>query len=173
MDAFIGEIRLLSFAFPPKGWLPCSGQLLPIAQNQALYSLLGTQYGGDGRVTFALPDLRGRVTMGQGQNYVQGQIGGVENVGLTTANMPAHTHSLAAKVLIGDQPASQKPGGGYPSSGGNPTQFSKGTKNVTMAPAALVASIGSAGGSQPHENRQPVMALNYCIATTGYFPSRG
>ena len=168
MDPFIGEIRAFGFNFAPVGWATCAGQTLPINQNQALFSLLGTTYGGDGRVTFALPDLQGRVPIGAGQGsglapYVQGEEGGVESVTLTTAETPSHTHqAMASNTVTTKNPADGLPG---------PT--ASGSSYGTTADSAMnAAMIGTTGGSQPHENRQPYLVLNWCIATQGIFPSR-
>ncbi|RSK42376.1 phage tail protein [Hymenobacter perfusus] len=178
MDAFLGEIRLMGFSYAPKGWLFCQGQLLSVSANQALFSLLGTMYGGDGRTTFALPDLRGRVALGAGQGpglarYVQGQTGGTENVTLTPDSMPKHEHpftggtiktAAAAEFLQIDQ--------SYPAAG-TVTQFAMGKPNATLATSILPNTLAPMGGNQPHENRQPMAVMNYAIATQGYFPSRG
>ncbi|MET4106730.1 tail fiber protein [Hymenobacter sp. UYP22] len=178
MDAFIGEIRLMGFPFAPKGWLFCQGQLLSVSANQALFSLLGTMYGGDGRTTFALPDLRGRVALGAGQGpglapYAQGQMGGTEIITLTADSMPKHEHAFtggtiktaaAAEFSQADQ--------SYPAPGAV-TQFAVGKPNVTLAPGSLSTTLSPMGGNQPHENRQPMAVMNYAIATQGYFPSRG
>lgn len=182
MDVFLGEIRLMAFAFPPKGWALCDGQLLPINQNAALFSLLGTRYGGNGQTTFGLPDLRGRVasSMGAGpglSNYVVGQTAGSETVTLTLANLPAHTHQVYATTA----PASAGTAGSQPSSNATlavasltangatvPVNRYAATPNTTMASTVLEAT----GGSQPHSNVQPFLVMSYCIATTGIFPSR-
>jgi microcystin-dependent protein len=161
---FIGEIRLMAFNFPPKDWAFCNGQLLPINQNQALFSLLGTTYGGDGRVTFALPNLRGRVPIHFGNAHSLGEAAGSESVTITQQTMPQHVHSvLASTAATGGSanPTNKFLGGGnnvY--RGGNPT--------TTLNPAA----VANAGGSQPHENRAPFLVLNFCIALIGDFPSR-
>lgn len=164
-DPYIGEIRLLSFTFPPRGWALCSGQLLPINQNQALFSILGTQYGGDGVTTFALPDLRGRVpfhTDGGGIGPV-GTMVGEEAHTLTAAELPAHTHRMQASLATG---TATVPTNGYPAV----------APAAAYAPAANTAMLGTAvssvGGSQPHENMPPFLALNFAIALQGVFPSR-
>ena len=166
MDQFLGEIRLVAFDFEPQGWAFCDGRLLPINQNQALFSLLGTYYGGDGKTTFALPDLRGRVPVGMGQgatgsSYEVGSTGGQEAVKLTTSQLPAHSH--AARAHNGAS-TTKSPAGAVPAAGGAyaPTQ------NAKMA-ATLV---GQSGGGQVHENRQPYLVLNYIIALQGIYPSR-
>ena len=166
---FISEIRVFSFNFAPKGWAMCNGQLLPINQNQALFSLLGTTYGGDGRVNFALPNLQGRAAMHMGNGHSMGERGGEEAHTVISAEMPAHTHVANADARAGDadsfKPLSVLPANASPtliySAGG------AGFSGVAMNPAMVT----NAGGSQPHENRQPFLALNFCIALQGIFPS--
>ncbi len=164
-EQFLGEIRAFSFGFAPKGWAVCAGQLLPINQNTALFALLGTTYGGDGRTTFALPDLRGRVGLHTGAAYPQGQSAGSETVTLTSAQIPMHTHAAHGSTSAATQPS---PAGNYwaQDSGGNLT-FAP-TANATMAPGA----VGSAGSGQGHPNLQPFLCVNYCIALQGIFPTR-
>jgi microcystin-dependent protein len=162
-DPFMGELRLFSFNFPPKGWAHCNGQLLPINQNQALFSLLGTMYGGDGRVNFALPNLRGRVPIHLGSGFTQGQAGGKESHTVTQPEMPTHIHIWQGTTNNADAPV--------------PTGNRFATANNLYATAANLttlhpASVANTGGSQPHENRQPYRVLNYCIALLGIFPSR-
>jgi microcystin-dependent protein len=166
-EPFYGEIRAFGFNFAPRGWAMCNGQLLPIAQNTALFSLLGTTYGGNGQTTFGLPNLQSRVPMhfGQGPGLSSVNLGEqawVENVTLNATQMPQHNH--AANATQGPATAS-RPGGAIPSGGG---AYSSAAADTTMA----AGFIGTAGGSQPHENRQPYLALNYCIALEGIFPSR-
>jgi microcystin-dependent protein len=166
VDPFIGEIRLVPFTFAPQGWALCDGRLLPINQNQALFSLLGTSFGGDGKTTFALPDLRGRVPVGAGQgatgsSYDVGAAGGQEAVKLATSQLPAHSHAVRAH---GGASTTKSPVGAVPASGG---AFAP-TQNAKMAAAMLAQS----GGGQMHENRQPYLVLNYVIALQGVFPSR-
>ncbi len=165
MDPFIGEIRLVPFAFAPRGWAFCAGQLLPINQNQALFALLGTFYGGDGRTTFALPDLRGRVPVGAdqaaGSEYQLGSSGGHETVKLTVGQLPSHSHAVRANR----GPATTKnPAASVPASGGAYAA----TQNVAMKSVML----GKSGGGQAHENRQPYLSLNYIIALQGIFPAQ-
>jgi microcystin-dependent protein len=164
---YLSEIRAISFNFPPKGWAFCDGQLLPIAQNQALFSLLGTTYGGDGRTTFALPDLRSRVAIHFGNGFNQGDRGGEEVHTVQIAEMPAHNH-----------PANCNGGAGVSA---DPTGkvWAVDSSNLTAeyrpAPPNSVmngGAISATGGSQPHENRQPYLVLNYIIALNGIFPSR-
>jgi microcystin-dependent protein len=161
-EPFLSELRLMSFNFAPKGWAMCNGQLLPINQNQALFSLLGTTYGGDGRVNFALPDLRGRSPIHNGSGHTLGEKGGSETVTLTIAQMTQHIHFAQANKNTGTVAA---PSGqvfadyisGYTAAG----------SLTTMLPATLT----NTGGSQPHNNLQPYLVLTYCIALQGIFPS--
>jgi microcystin-dependent protein len=169
-DFFLGTIRLVGFNFAPVGWALCEGQTLSIAQNAALFSLLGTFFGGDGVQTFNLPDLRSRVALGQGQgpglsNYLQGQTGGAESITLTAGQAPAHSHTLMAATNV----TTPNPGPG----------FALGTPATAVqmygaaSPTALAPnSIGTFGGGAAHENRQPFLALNYIIALAGIFPSQ-
>jgi microcystin-dependent protein len=170
-DPFLGEIALVGFNFEPAGWALANGQLLLIAQNTALFSLLGTTYGGNGINTFALPDLRGRVPLHLGQgpglsDYVIGQVGGVEAITLIVNEIPAHSHLVNASAANGtsDTPTNAIPGR---NASGVP-DYSSAAPNTTMAPA----TIAPAGGSQPHENRPPFLVMNYVIALQGIFPSR-
>jgi microcystin-dependent protein len=177
MDPFVGEIRLMAINFPPRGWAFCLGQLMPINQNTALFSLLGTTYGGDGRTTFALPDLRGRSALGIGQgpglsSYVQGVQTGTEAVTLQVAQMPAHIHSVtgtvAANSAIG---TATSPANGYLAAAGSP-QYSENSGGQPMADDLVSGQTDTVGGNEPHENRMPYLALNYCIALQGVFPQR-
>lgn len=162
-EPFLSEIRIMSFVYAPKGWALCNGQLLPINQNQALFSLLGTTYGGDGRVNFALPDLRARIPIHVGGGHTLGERGGEQAHTLTTGEVPTHTHALA----------------GSPSNGATPIPSNAvlaAANNLYAAPSALTAlspgSVGNTGGSQPHLNMQPYLTLSFCIALQGIFPSR-
>lgn len=161
---------MFGFNFAPRNWAFCDGQLLPIAQNTALFSLLGTTYGGDGRTTFGLPDLRGRVPLHDGSgtgpglsSYSLGQQGGLETVTLTAQQIPPHNHLQACSS---DDPNSGSPAGNFPAAV-SPPIYSSGA-NAAMANTA----VGNAGGGQQHENRQPYLAINFCIALQGVFPSR-
>lgn len=175
---FIGTIQAFGFNFNPRGWARCEGQLLPIAQNTALFALLGTIYGGDGRTTFALPDLRGRVPMGMGNGpgltpRSIGQKSGAENVTLSTANLPAHTHAAAATMAAaGGQGDQQGPGGNVLAYDRRETQYSSAAPDVSMNAASVSVSVGSAGNSQSFNIMQPYLVVNYCIALQGLFPSR-
>jgi microcystin-dependent protein len=174
---FLGEIKIISWGFNPKGWAYCNGQLLPINQNQALFSLLGTQYGGDGRVNFALPDTRGRAAMHMGGAHsVIGERGGTETVSLTAAQTPSHIHFLQgvaaqASLVGGAVPAATK-SLGQAVAASNPVSdvllYGTGAPNVPMSPA----SVTMTGQGQPHENRQPYLVLAHIIALQGVFPSR-
>ena len=166
-NPYIGEIRLTGFSFAPQGWAFCDGSLLAIADYDALFSLLGTTYGGDGQSTFALPDLRSRVPIHVGSGFVIGQAGGQESVSLNVQQLPIHSHS--STLCTSTQGTS-----GTPTSGSIWAVSQKGSlyngaaPTVTMAPQA----IGNAGGGQGHENRQPSLALNYIISLIGIFPSQ-
>ena len=166
---FLSEIRIFSFNFAPKGWAQCNGQLLPINQNQALFSLLGTMYGGNGQTTFALPDLRGHVAFHIGNGFTQGQRSGEESHTLNTSEMPTHLHVLSGNnaVVGGTNATVGTPGGNYWANSGK-NVYTTGSPNAAMTPA----TVASVGGSQPHENRSPYLVLNYCIALIGVFPSR-
>jgi microcystin-dependent protein len=171
-EAYIGSIVLFAGNFAPRGWAFCQGQLLSISTNTALFSILGTTYGGNGQTTFALPDLRGRVPMGQGQgpgltNVTLGEQGGSESVTLMPSQMPMHSHAVACDTTA---TGSADPAGAYP---GNPgslsgTELYGSTANGTMAPNM----ISPAGGSQPFSVQQPYLGLNYIICLEGIFPSR-
>ncbi len=170
---FVAEIRIFGFNFAPTGWALCNGQLLPISQNTALFSLLGTTYGGDGKSTFALPNLRGCVPISWGQgpglsNYDPGQAGGTDVVSLLQSELPAHTHQARAASSSGNQPGPS--GNVWAGAPGRtpPPRFQNGPPNSAMSASA----IANAGGSQPHNNRQPYLGLNFCIALQGVFPPR-
>jgi microcystin-dependent protein len=172
-NQFLGEIRMFAGNFAISGWAMCNGQILPITQNTALFSLLGTTYGGDGKTTFALPDLRSRVPihMGTGvglSSYVEGQTGGAESVILASNQIPAHTHSVNAATTGGNQAS---PANGFPaveSTGTSLNYSSAASSNITMNASMIAAN----SGGQPHENRQPFLAVNFIIALQGIFPSR-
>jgi microcystin-dependent protein len=162
-DPFLSEIRIFSFSFAPRGWAQCNGQLLPINQNQALFSLLGTTYGGDGRVNFGLPDLRGRVSMHNGSGFTLGQRGGEEAHTLIISEMPTHTHQAFAS---GNGPTVTSPTSNFWASNTGFTPYGS-VANTAMS----AQSLSNTGGSQAHENRSPYLTLNYCIALQGIFPS--
>lgn len=162
---YVGEVRIFAGNFAPQGWLFCEGQLLPISENETLFQLLGTTYGGDGQSTFGLPDLRGRLPLHQGNGFVLAQQGGAESVTLTVAQIPVHSHPVVASSAAGQSSAAQD------------NLLAKIVQNlynpnagnmVNMSPAM----VGPAGGSQPHENRQPFLCLNFIISLFGIFPSQ-
>jgi microcystin-dependent protein len=163
-DFFIGEIKIFGFGFAPKYWAQCNGQTLSIAQNAALFSLLGTTYGGDGRITFALPDFRGRTPVHVSDNgsFTLGQRAGSESHSLIVSEMPVHTHTHSVSSATG---AALVPIN---------NSFSSSTVSLyaTQNNQATMPALGNAGGSQPHTNLQPYLTLNVCIATSGIFPSR-
>ncbi len=168
-EPFLAEIRMVGFNFAPRGWAFCDGQILPIMQNQSLYSLLGTTYGGDGRTSFALPDLRGRVPIhtggSNGFDHREGQKGGEETHTLSAAEMPQHNHALRASSTdgnssnVGNGLLAREGGGIYRADVNNPVQLKAGV-------------VTNVGGGQAHENMQPYIAINFCIALQGLFPSR-
>jgi len=171
MEPFIGEIMMFAGNFAPKGWAMCNGQLLPIAQYTALFSLLGTTYGGNGQTTFALPDLRGRVPVHPGQgpglsNYDLGQQSGSENVTLTTTQIPAHAHTFAPGCST-QVPNAESPANAVPANL-DPNQTFSTEPNGNMRPG----NSSTVGGSQPHNNLQPLLCINFIIALEGIFPSR-
>ncbi len=180
-DFFIGEIRVFPFNWAPKGWALCDGATLPVTQNAALGALLGTQFGGDGKTTFGLPDLRGRVPLCTGSsstygNYIQGVqgAGGVEGVTLTTAQVPAHTHSFRAVSAPGS--ATTPAAGSFVSSVKPAVTTSQIYGATTATPSPTLAPLNSgtltAAGGLPHKNMQPYLVMNFCISTVGIFPSR-
>jgi microcystin-dependent protein len=171
---FLGQIEIFAFNFPPKGWAQCNGQLLAINQNQALFSLLGTQFGGDGRTTFALPDMRGRIPISFGQNLI-GQPGGEEFHTLSVSEMPAHNHMVNVDSSAGAASKATTSTVLGQSSGTSSTgqQLAINAYGTGGAATALDSrAISNVGGSLGHENRQPFLALNFCMALTGNFPSR-
>ncbi len=177
MEPFVGQITLFPYNFAPLGWALCQGQLLSISQNTALFSLLGTQFGGDGRTNFALPDLRGRAPIGQGQGpglspYVIGSLQGQETVTVTAAQNALHSHVFPAFAVAATTNA---PNGALPAEG-HATGRGEAPVNTYAAPAANIglapSQAGNAGGNQAHNNLQPYLTLNWCIALQGIFPSR-
>ena len=177
-DQFVAEIRIFPFNFAPTGWATCDGQLMPISQNTALFSLLGTVYGGDGKSTFALPNLQGSAPMqpGQGQGlslYDLGQTGGSDNITLLQTEMPSHTHSVQVSIV---NATAATPTGNVPAriafstgtQSGSGVAYSGNAPTVQMSPQALA----SAGSGLPHTNMQPYLTLTFCIALQGIFPAR-
>jgi microcystin-dependent protein len=171
-DPFLGEVRIMSFNFAPKGWTLCNGQILPINQNAALFALLGTFYGGNGTTTFQLPNLQGCVPIHSGTDpfgnpYVQGQIGGEQNHTVITTEMPAHTHQAHcySGPALTQNPANN-------SWARDATSITSPYGNATPTTEMNPGNTTTSGGSQPHNNMQPYLVLNYCIALAGIFPSR-
>jgi len=166
-DPFLGELRIFSFGFAPRGWALANGQIMPIAQNQALFSLLGTMYGGNGQTTFALPDLRGRVAAGVSNSWPQGSRDGQAAVTLISTQIPSHTHTLGVQTAKANVAS---PSGAVPAadSSGLTAEYSTAAANGAMAPD----TVASVGGNQPHENHMPSTVVSFCIALQGIFPSR-
>ena len=164
-EPFLSEIRIMSFGFAPKGWALCNGQLLPINQNQALFSLLGTTYGGDGRVNFGLPDLQGRVPIHMGSGHTLGERGGEQAHTLSISEIPTHVHTAQGSSTAGNGPAP----GGQLLAPGAATQIYGGAANLT---SLLPSTVSNVGGSQAHLNMQPFLVLNFSIALQGIFPSQ-
>ena len=164
-EPFLSEIRIFSFNFPPKGWAFCNGQFLPINQNQALFALLGTTYGGNGQTNFALPDLRGRAPIHDGNGHILGERAGAASHTLTTSQMPTHTHVVNAGSADG---ALATPVNNFWGSNSERPYSADASNLVGMSPTGT----SNVGGSQPHENRMPGLALNFCIALQGIFPSQ-
>jgi microcystin-dependent protein len=163
-EPFLGEIKIVSFNFPPKGWALCNGQFLPINQNQALFSLLGTTYGGDGRTTFALPNLRGQVPIHMGSGHTLGEKGGTTAVTINSQTLPTHLHAVQASTTNGNTALA------------NNTSILAPALNVYAPPNSLTplqpVAISNVGGSQPHNNMMPYLVLNFIIALQGIFPSQ-
>ena len=163
-EPFLSEIRIMSFVYAPKGWALANGQLLPINQNQALFSLLGTTYGGDGRVTFALPNLQGQVPIHTGSGHTLGEKGGSSAVTLNLQTMTQHTHFLNASSLDGNVPVTPN------------SVLARTVNNIYATPANLVplnaGTVTNTGGSQAHQNMMPYLVLSFCIALQGIFPSQ-
>lgn len=160
---FIGDILMVSFSFPPKGWALCNGQLLPINQNQAVFSLLGTTYGGDGRQTFALPNLQGRIPMHMGNGFTLGEQGGEQSHTLAPSELPTHTHLVSANSAPGTVATPLN------------NVLAHGSKAAYGATPDLLMSssaVSSVGGNQPHENMPPYLVINFIIALQGIFPSQ-
>lgn len=162
-EPFLSEIKAMSFGFAPKGWAACNGQLMPINQNQALFSLLGTTYGGDGRQTFGLPNLQGRAPMHMGNGHTLGEQGGEQAHTLNTSEIPQHNHTWGATNTPANAPgpASNVLGGAQ--------EYNASATNLT---GMYQSTLSNVGGSQPHPNMQPYLTLNFCIALQGIFPSQ-
>ena len=164
-EPFLAEIRMVGFNFAPRGWAFCDGQILPINQNQSLYSLLGTTYGGDGRTSFALPDLRSRSPLHRGDGYQLGQNGGAETVTLTVAEIAAHTHAAEASSTAGD--VNRPEGHILADNVGGYRDYEPATNTALRS-----GTVANAGGGQAHTNMQPYTTISFCIALRGLFPSR-
>jgi microcystin-dependent protein len=187
-NPFIGEIRLVGFNFAPVGWALCQGQLMAIAQNEPLFQLIGTTYGGDGQTTFALPDLRGRLAIDQGQgsglqNYTLGGFAGTETATVSSAQLPVHTHTLNTTQLTASVKCKNGPGNSRSPVGNVPAIEAAGVTMTYSASAPdssmktsgvspVTGATASTGGGQAHENMQPYLVLNYCISLQGIFPSQ-
>jgi microcystin-dependent protein len=174
-DPFVAEIRIFPFNFAPRGWAWCDGQLLPLSQNTALFSLLGTTYGGNGRTNFALPNLQGRAPMHPGQGpglslHDLGETGGSETVTLLESEIPSHSHALSASSAAADEEGQKSPAGAVPGTqqNSNPMYGSLASNLVQMSPQ----SLQPAGGDQPHNNMMPYLTCYFCIALQGVFPPR-
>ena len=164
-EPFMSEIRIMSFNYAPRNWAMCNGQFLPINQNQALFSLLGTTYGGNGQTTFALPDLRGRVPLHTGSAHTLGEVGGEQTHTLSISELPVHVHVASASTNVGSD---NVPAGNVLANSA-PNNTWGGAQNLgAMNPGTITA----VGGSQAHENRQPYLSLNFCIALLGFFPTQ-
>lgn len=167
-EPFLSEIKIMSFNFPPKGWALCNGQFLPINQNQALFALLGTTYGGNGQTTFALPNLRGQTPIHVGNGHTLGERTGSTSVTVNIQQMPQHTHPLVASATDGNAPV--------PAVGSVGNILARTVNQVYAPPNTLTpllsGTVSSIGGSQPHTNMQPYLVLNFCIALQGIFPSQ-
>lgn len=169
-EPFLSEIRIFSFNFAPKGWALCNGQLLPINQNQALFALLGTTYGGNGQTNFALPNLRGRASIHEGAGHTLGEAAGSSAVTINIQQLPTHTHTMTSNMAItsANQNATQGSPGGNNWANTGKQIWNTAQGNAVMHPA----SVSNVGGSQPHTNMQPYLVLNFCIALQGIFPSQ-
>ena len=162
-EPFLSEIRIMSFDYPPKGWALCNGQLMPINQNQALFSLLGTTFGGDGRVTFSLPNLEGKVPIGVGSGHTLGEVGGASSHTVSISQMPAHFHVANSSAVA----ANTNTATANALLGVQASTYTAAANLTAMSPT----EIGNTGGSQAHQNMQPFLALNFSIALVGIFPS--
>jgi microcystin-dependent protein len=161
---YVGEIRMFAGNFAPAGWMFCEGQLLPISENETLFQLIGTTYGGDGESTFALPDLRGRIPIHQGNGFILAETGGAEEITLTVQQIPAHTHAFLASTAGA---TSNDPAGAVCAQSGQRAIYTEDTTTTNLAPTA----ISPVGGSQPHTNFQPYLCVDFIISLFGIFPS--
>ena len=161
---YVGEIRMFAGNFAPAGWLFCEGQLLPISENETLFNLIGTTYGGDGQSTFALPDLRGRIPIHQGDGFILAETGGAEEITLTVNQIPAHSHPFLGSTGVA---GGGSPGNAVLGQNDSITAYRAGPPNVTLNPVV----VGPVGGSQPHTNFQPYLCIDFIISLFGIFPS--
>jgi len=161
---YVGEIRMFAGNFAPAGWMFCEGQLLPISENETLFQLIGTTYGGDGQSTFALPDLRGRIPIHQGNGFILAETGGAEEITLTVSQIPAHSHPMLCAALVANDP---NPNNNVLGESSATSLYQSGSPAAAMAPQ----SISSVGGSQPHTNFQPYLCVDFIISLFGIFPS--
>lgn len=174
-EPFLSEIRIFSFNFAPKGWATCNGQLLPINQNQALFSLLGTTYGGNGQTNFALPNLQGKAPMSFGNGFTLGQTGGEYAHTVTMSELPTHAHTFSANSCVDGATANASvasPAGAYWANDGKAAYSTQDPNNPINTGAMHPSTVSNIGGSQPHNNQQPYLTLNFCIALQGIFPSQ-
>jgi microcystin-dependent protein len=162
---YVGEIRMFAGNFAPAGWMFCEGQLMPISENETLFNLIGTTYGGDGQSTFGLPDLRGRVPIHMGSGFVLAETGGVEEVTLTVSQIPAHSHPLLSSGVVGNDP---NPTQNLPAESSAISLYQSGNPAAAMA----AQSVSSVGGSQPHNNFQPYLCVDFIISLFGIYPSQ-
>lgn len=162
---YVGELRMFAGNFAPAGWMFCDGQLLPISENEVLFNLIGTTYGGDGQNTFALPDLRSRIPIHQGNGFILAETGGAETITLTVGQTPAHTHPM---LVSGSTANSPNPGNNYLAQSSQVNAFFGDVPNVNMG----ATSISAVGGSQPHDNMQPYLGIHYIISLYGIYPSQ-
>lgn len=177
MEGYIAEIRLFAGNFAPRGWAFCAGQILTISQNTALFALLGTTYGGNGQTTFALPDLRGRVAVGPGAgpglpSINLGQMSGEPTHTLIITEMPAHNHATQTTARAASASDTTAPTNAFPGASSNRDNIYSAATDTTLNPNAVAVTVGIAGGSQPHNNMQPYLGMNYIICMEGIFPSR-
>ncbi len=161
---YVGEIRMFAGNFAPAGWMFCEGQLLPISENETLFNLIGTTYGGDGQSTFALPDLRGRIPIHQGNSFILAESGGAEEITLTVNQIPAHSHAFLASTNVAN---SSSPAGALPAQSAAADLYIEDTASASLS----ASSVTSVGGSQPHTNFQPYLCVDFIISLFGIFPS--
>lgn len=174
-EPFLSEIKIFSFSYAPRGWAMCNGQFLPINQNQALFALLGTTYGGDGQTTFALPNLQGRVPLHEGSGHTLGEVAGEVAHTLTISEMPTHNHPFTRNSCVSAATANASvaaPTGAYWANSGRSCYSTPDPNNQVNVGAMHPSTVANVGGSQPHQNMQPYLVLNFCIALQGIFPSQ-